>query len=136
MGAWHCVQTAFPFAPVTTHSATDAYKLVLANVGANRPVRDAIDTRVLKEVADGTASCGEQGIIDRPAEAGGWPLLRSAPAPADADSDGMPDEWEQEHGLDPKDPADRNGHHIDAAYSNLESYLNEMASRQGARIQR
>ena len=128
--------TPFPFAPVTTQTATDAYKLVLASVGANRPVRDAIDTRVLKEVADGTATCGEQGIIDRQAEAGGWPLLRSTPAPADADSDGMPDVWEQEHGLDPKDPADRNGHRMDASYSNLESYLNEMASRQAVRIQR
>ena len=41
----------------------------------------------------------------------------------------MPDAWEQEHGSDAKDPADRNGHHIDSAYSNLESYLNELASR-------
>ena len=129
-------QTAFPFAPVTTHSATDAYNLVLANVGANRPVRDAVDARVLKEVAEGTASCGAQGIIDRQAEAGGWPHLRSASAPPDADSDGMSDAWEQEHGLDPKDPADRNGHHIDSEYSNLESYLNELTNRQGAPSQR
>ena len=99
-------------------------------------MRDAIDTRVLKEVAAGTASCGEQGIIDRQSEAGGWPLLRSTPAPADEDGDGMPDAWEQEHGLDPKDPADRNGHRMDALYSNLESYLNEMVSRQAVRIQR
>ena len=52
-------RTPFPFAPVMTHSAADAYRLVLAGVGANRPVRDAIDTRVLKEVANGTATCGE-----------------------------------------------------------------------------
>jgi hypothetical protein len=53
--------------------------------------------------------------------AGGWPLLQSAPAPADTDGDGMPDAWEKEDGLDPKDPADRNGHHVNASYSNLES---------------
>ncbi len=119
-------QEAFPFAPVTTQSATDAYKIVLANVGAHRPVRDAIDTRVLQEVVAGTAACGQQGIIDRQTEAGGWPLLQSAPAPTDTDHDGMPDNWEQQHGLNPMDPADRNGHHIDAKYSNLESYLNEI----------
>jgi pectate lyase len=128
-------QTAFPFAPVATQKATDAYKLVLADVGANRPVRDAMDTRVLKEVAEGTATCGQRGIIDRQGDAGGWPLLQSAPAPADTDGDGMPDAWEKEHGLNPKDPADRNGHHVDASYSNLESYLNEMASRQAVRGQ-
>ena len=129
-------RTPFPFAPVKTHSAADAYKLVLAGVGANRPARDVIDTRVLKEVSDGRASRGEKGIIDRQDEAGGWPLLRNAPAPVDTDGDGMPDAWEQKHGLDPSNAADRNGHREDASYSNLESYLNEMASGQAVRVRR
>lgn len=119
---------AFPFAPVTTQSATDAYKLVLADVGANRPARDAVDTRVLREVAAGTASRGERGIIDRPSDAGGWPQLKTAPAPADTDSDGMPDAWEKAHGLNPRDPADRNANSLDQAHTNLEVYLNESAA--------
>ena len=118
----------FPFAPVKTHRAEDAYKLVLADVGANRPVRDVVDTRVLKEVSDGKASRGAKGIIDRQEEAGSWPLLRTATAPDDTDGDGIPDAWEKEHGLAPNDPADRNSRHVDAAYSNLESYLNAVAS--------
>ena len=129
-------RTPFPFAPVKSHSAADAYMLVLANVGANRPARDVIDTRVLKEVRDGTASCGKKGIIDRQDEAGGWPLLRSASAPVDADGDGIPDAWEKQHGLDPSNAADGNGHCADASCTNLESYLNEMASGQAIRSRR
>lgn len=129
-------RTPFPFAPVKAHSAADAYKLVLANVGANRPLRDVIDTRVLKEVSDGTASRGDKGIIDRQDEAGGWPLLRNPPAPVDTDGDGMPDAWEKEQGLDPSNAADRNEHRVDASYSNLESYLNEIVHREAARDRR
>ena len=33
----------------------------------------------------------------------------AAAASADSDHDGMPDAWEREHGLDPANPADRNG---------------------------
>ena len=123
----------FPFAPIKTHSASEAYQIVLADVGANRPVRDAIDTRVLKEVFDGTASQGENGIIDRQDEAGGWPQLRSAPAAIDTDRDGMPDAWEKEHGLDPRNAADRNKQRVDGSYTNLESYLHELAGETAVR---
>ena len=126
----------FPFAPIKTHSASEAYKIVLADVGANRPVRDAIDTRVLKEVSAGTASRGEKGIIDRQDEAGGWPVLQNAPAPVDTDGDGMPDAWEKQHGLDSSNAADGNGCCVDNDYTNLESCLNEMASGQAVRGRR
>ena len=36
-----------------------------------------------------------------------WPALKSAPAPAPADHDGLPDAWETAHKLNPKDAADR-----------------------------
>ncbi|MFM7183327.1 MAG: pectate lyase [Planctomycetota bacterium] len=117
----------FPFAAVATQPAEEAFELVLAGVGATRPARDAVDARVLREVAEGTASAGERGIIDRPGDVGGWPELESRPAPADSDGDGMPDAWEAEHGLDPDDPADRNGRRLDAEYTNLECYLDERA---------
>jgi hypothetical protein len=39
---------------VATQTATNAYKLVLSDVGCNLPVPDVIDRRVIGEVLDGT----------------------------------------------------------------------------------
>ena len=47
---------------------------------------------------------------------------------ADTDDDGMPDDWERTHDLDPVDPADRNGHALDTEYTNLEVYLASLAA--------
>lgn len=117
----------FAFEPVTTQTAEKAFELVLADAGATRPVRDQLDARVVRDVATGTATNGDRGIIDRPADVGGWPILDSQPAPADADGDGMPDAWETRNGLNPQDPQDRSGHDLHAAYTNLERYLSERA---------
>ena len=116
----------FPVAPVTTQPAPEAYRLVLDHAGATRPRRDPIDTRVINEVRRGVPTFGN-GIIDSPAQVGGWPELKSAPAPLDTDGDGMPDAWEQARGLNPREPADRNGRRLNAAYTNLEVYLSELA---------
>jgi pectate lyase len=40
--------------PINQQSAKDAYKLVLENAGATLPQRDVIDTRIVKEVKEGT----------------------------------------------------------------------------------
>ena len=117
----------FPVAPVTTQSAADAYALVLRDAGATRPRRDAVDARIAREVETGRPAFGS-GIIDRPEDVGGWPQLCSTAAPADTDDDGMPDDWERTHGLDPGNPADRNGHTIDAEYTTLEVYLASLAA--------
>ena len=116
----------FPVAPVTTQSAEEAYRLVLAHAGATRPRRDPVDTRVLAEAMSGIPTFGN-GIIDSPAQVGGWPELRSAPAPVDSDGDGMPDAWETARGLNPRDPADRNDRRLQRDYTNLETYLSELA---------
>lgn len=120
----------FPFAPVTTHSAEEAYKLVLKNAGATLPRLDSVDARVVEEVRGGTARFGEtyggggKGIINSPETVGGWPKLRSAAAPLDTDGDGMPDEWERRFGLDPNDPSDGPQDKDGDGYTNLEEYLN------------
>ncbi|MGF1545612.1 MAG: PKD domain-containing protein [Parvularculaceae bacterium] len=98
------------------------YKDVLAFAGATAPARDAVDARIVGDVA----SCGG-GIVDDPSDRGGWPNLAPGEAPADADQDGMPDAWERDRGLDPSNPADRNGDADGNGYTDLEDYLNELA---------
>jgi len=44
----------------------------------------------------------------------------------DSDHDGIPDEWEKAHGLNPNDPADANGDYNGDGYTNLEKYLNSL----------
>ncbi len=122
-----------PAAPVTTHTAEQAYELVLANAGAILPVREAVDARVIEEVKTGAATYGGHwgaslGIIDSQTQVGGWPILHSTPTPADNDHDGMADEWERSHGLDPSNPEDRNTDFNGDGYTNLEKYLNSLAS--------
>jgi hypothetical protein len=67
-------------------------------------------------------------LIDSQSEVGGWPVLKSLPAPKDTDQDGMPDEWESVKGLDPNNPEDRNGDRDKDGYTNLEEYLNGLTS--------
>jgi len=116
------VQTVdFPFAsaPVKTVSAADALESVLSTVGATLPSRDAVDIRLVAHVR----SRGGK-LINSQKEVGGWPELKSTLAPADMDSDGMPDSWENLHGLDSKEPADAMADFDRDGYSNIEEFLN------------
>jgi hypothetical protein len=121
-----------PF-PVTialpVETAEQSYAEVLRHAGAFIPVRDAVDERVVNDtrtgIAKGMGVFGKPGIIDTPGAVGGWPEYKSAPAPLDADNDGMSDEWELKKGLDPKDPEDRNKKDAQG-YTMLELFLNTM----------
>ncbi len=55
-------------------------------------------------------------------------MLHSAPGLKDDDHDGMPDDWERAHGLDPANPKDRNGDFDGDGFTNLEKYLNSLIS--------
>jgi pectate lyase len=109
----------FPIVPVNTLSAEEAYKAVLAAGGCCLPTRDSADTHLIEEVRTRTGK-----IINSQEEVGGWPVLKSKPAPLDTDKDGMPDEWEKAHGLNPNDPADGKSDMDKDGYTALEEYLN------------
>jgi hypothetical protein len=96
---------------------------VIEQAGASL-VRDAVDQRL---IADFHQRKGK--LINSQDEVGGWPALRSLPAPLDSDGDGIPDEWEMAHGLNPKNSAD--GSQVDprSGYTHLEIYLAELVAK-------
>ncbi len=127
------VNQPFSFDIDSTHTPQVAFEHVLANVGCRLPNRDSVDLRVIEETCTGTATYGgaftagtPKGIIDSQADVGGWPTLNSTAAPLDSDHDGMPDDWEQNRGLDRMDPNDRNGDDDSDGYTNVEEYLNSL----------
>ena len=44
----------------------------------------------------------------------------------DTDRDGMPDDWEKAHGLNPNDGSDAKNYNLSPDYTNLEIYLNSL----------
>lgn len=119
------VLTAFNYPLISESNAQQAYDDVLTFSGASL-ARDSVDTRIINEVRGGYATYGRSGIIDSQTDVGGWPILKSLPAPLDTDQDGMPDEWEKFHGLNYKNPEDRNVDLYSDGYTALELYLNEL----------
>ncbi len=120
----------FPAPPVTTHTAGEAYRLVLAHAGCLP--RDAVSRRTVEEARTGKGSWSRH---DPPG--GLLAGLRPARPPADTDNDGMPDAWERAHKLDPADPADATrlvppgaspaDRH--AGYTWIEFYVNQRADK-------
>jgi hypothetical protein len=66
----------------------------------------------------------KQGIITDPRQMGGYPEYKAWEPYKDSDLDGMPDEWEQQFGLNPNDPSDANGDCNGDGYTNIEKYIN------------
>ena len=71
----------------------------------------------------------KSGIIDSQNDVDGWPELKNTTPPQDTDHDGMPDDWERRHGLNPADPADGAQLSPDGLYTNLEIYLNAICAQ-------
>ena len=110
-----------PVESVETDDATTAYERVLADAGAGFPARDDVDERIINDVINGTGR-----IINDEAEVGGWPVLESAAPPVDTDHDGMPDDWELAHNLNPLDSYDANDDRTGDGYTNIEEYINQL----------
>ncbi len=106
---------------VTPESAGSAYTRILAS-GGDSKFRDAVDTRIANQLMNET---GTQ--IDSQTQVGGFPMLNSMPAPIDTDGDGMPDSWENSHGLNANDPNDATTV-LPSGLTNLETYLNSLVN--------
>ena len=144
------VREPFHHAPLEIQPARDAYAYVLANAGATRPRRDPVDERIIKQVRTGvipplTIAKGSAekaklygyaqqwqdelarlvplGFITDPSEVGGWPDYQGTPY-QDADGDGLPDDWEKAHGLNPLDASDAALDADKDGYTNIEECLN------------
>ena len=105
---------------VQTDTAKVAYERVLASAGAVLPIRDEVDSRIVKQVKNGTGK-----IIDSQSEIGGWPKYKHATSDSniDSDMDGMPRKWENKYGLNPE-RADHNEDLDNDGYTNIEEFLN------------
>ncbi|WP_167607242.1 pectinesterase family protein [Maribellus sediminis] len=118
---------------VTTHTAEMAYERILEYCGASLAT-DSVDLRIIHDVSTGTATYmdggngSKNGIIDTQGAVGGWPVLKSEPAPTDTDDDGMPDDWETANSLNPNDPSDAQLKSVDGVYPNIEVYINSLVS--------
>ncbi len=133
--------------PVLTAEQAKVY--VLANAGATLPVRDAVDTRIVKEVTTGVPTILPNvkvpetqfkhrrlpidsykiGVITDPAQVGGYPEYKGTPY-KDSDNDGIPDEWERKNGLNPNDPTDSAKYAKDkSGYTNIEVFINSIGTK-------
>ncbi|MCJ7543549.1 MAG: hypothetical protein MUP47_03115, partial [Phycisphaerae bacterium] len=85
-----------PFAveEVTTDPAAEAAQKVLQLAGATLPQRDQIDARVVAAITAGTGR-----IINEATDVSGLEVLAAGQPPDDRDGDGMPNNWENRHGL-------------------------------------
>ena len=126
------VDKAFPAVEINTQSAEKAFEDVLRNAGASYR-RDTLDKRIVLNVKNRTG-----GFIDvqggyphgtaYEATVNAWPVLKSMPAPADVDKDGMPDEWEKKNRLNP-DINESDRYSLNKFYTNIEVYINSLTTR-------
>ncbi|MBN1180997.1 MAG: T9SS type A sorting domain-containing protein [Bacteroidales bacterium] len=116
------------------HSAKDAYKQVLSDVGCTQPVFDNHDLRIVDETLNGTYTytgsiSGLPGLPDSQSDVGGFESYPSFTRPDswDMDHDGLPGWWESLHGLDTNsalnDFSDANADDDQDGYTNIDNYL-------------
>jgi hypothetical protein len=137
------VNKPLPMPQLAIMAAKDAYQYVLNNAGATMPKRDAVDQRITEQARTGKINFIEnvklpekqfehrrlpidsykQGIITDVVQVGGYPEYKGTPY-KDSDNDGMPDDWETKHGLNPKNAEDTSQDRDKDGYTNIEEFLN------------
>ncbi|HEU5123347.1 MAG TPA: hypothetical protein VFW05_04705 [Verrucomicrobiae bacterium] len=138
-----------------TLTASNAFRNVLRYVGSrwwerdyefetgNVDAVDSIDERLIHETYTGTGKIiawADDPFNDDPNEGVEWrnllawradPVTGTAPFNRppnwDTDQDGLPDDWEIDHGVDPLTP-NNNADFDNDGYTDLEEYLNEIAA--------
>ena len=110
----------------TILSADEVVAWMLDSVGPVKPVRDEVDA-YLVDMLRSNGVLGSIGGIHSEKELPhkGTGYLKPGESPLDTDADGIPDAWELDNGLNPKDASDavlisKNG------YSNIENYANSL----------
>lgn len=135
-----------PMPELTILKAEEARQYVLMNAGATLPKRDAVDTRIVKQVTTGKIEVDPNvvapttqfkhrrlpldsykiGIITDPSQVGGYPDYKGTPY-KDSDNDGMPDDYEIKNKLNAVDATDA-AKITKSGYSNIEVYLSSVVN--------
>ena len=119
----------FSVVDMPIEDAKQAYSHILNFVGASFK-RDTLDSRLIQDVIlskgkiiDVQGGFAHGTAFEKTIQA--WPTLKSGSLLQDADSDGMPDLWEKNNGLNPA-VADAVGYDLSKKYTNIEVYLNAL----------
>lgn len=131
------VDTPFFVSYVNTQTAYNAYKNVLSDVGANQPLIDSHDIRVIHETVTGTYTysgsvSGLPGLPDNQDDVGGWESYPEEHRAQDwdADNDGLPDWWERLKHLStrstPGDFSDANTDRDKDGFTEMDDFLEFM----------
>jgi pectate lyase len=130
------VATPYPVPHGVTQTAAEALATVQGYVGARWWSRDFLDQRAIQQLATfglGTTAQTGQVLSSVPAAdvtAVVNAPLQTRPAGYDSDNDGMPDEWEAMHSLNPNSPPGSPDWGLDYdndGYINVEEFINELA---------
>ena len=115
------VGTPFSAPAVTTHASSSLETLLTSattGAGATVPARDTLDARLISQMQSRSGVRGRQGDP--------WPVLAQGTPLLDNDHDGMPNDYEVAHGLNPSSAGDAAAISSNG-YSNLENYINALA---------
>lgn len=125
-------------------SAEESFDYVLENAGATLPLRDKVDTRIVRVVKTGKPEYVEGlnpdsfyqfehrrlskdsyklGIITDISQVGGYPEYKGT-SYIDSDKDGLPDAYEKKNKLNPNDASDATIDSDNDGYTNIEEYIN------------
>ena len=118
-------KTEFDHYPVTTQKAEKIYSSILEYAGASLP-RDLVDRRIVEAVDTYIPTKGN-GLVTSPQDVGGYPEYYTTKPTVDSDGDGLPDDWEYKHNMNPYDAGDGRMT-TKSGYTNLEIYLNSLVN--------